>query len=786
MTKDEILKAMSLKQKIAYCSGEDFWHTKCVPQCGVDSIMVADGPHGLRKQENTADMLGLNESIKATSFPTAVLSACSFDVELLHKMGQAIAREAKNNEVSVILGPGINIKRNPLCGRNFEYFSEDPYLAGKLGAAFVKGVQSTGIGTSVKHFALNSQEYKRFSSDSIVDERTMREVYLAPFEEVVKEGKPDTVMCAYNKINGTYCSENKWLLTDVLRKEWGFDGAVVTDWGAMNNRMESFRAGCDLSMPGGSAYMEAEAVEAVKTGILSEKDVDTSVSRILDLVEKKQAVFKEFKAPTAQEKEDILGNHYQLAMQIAMESAVLLKNDDAILPAKEEDVAFIGYMAKELRYQGAGSSHINPWKLTDVVDVCENIPFAAGCDVYGDTDNEKLAEAAKLAASVNIPIVFAGLPDAYESEGFDREHMQMPEGHLALIEAVANANPNTVVVLFAGSVIEVPFVNKVKAILYMGLPGEAGGEAVCNLLFGKAGPCGKLAETWPIKYEDCVCGDYYGQKDAEYREGVYVGYRYYQKADIPVQYPFGYGLSYTDFEYSNLIIEGNKVTCTITNVGKVKGKEIVQLYIESLEENAYRPLRELKAFTKVELESGESKVVSFELDDRCFAIWQNEWVIPKGEYKISLGKNCQDMCLSAKVEKDGQEINYDSLPKWYTELNDSPSQSDFEQLIGRKMTKETVKKGQYTMQNTVMEMKDDSFVMKMVFKIIENMMAKKFGGKKDYRNPSFKLMVIMAADCSLSGMKINSGMRNYLVEGFLEIANGHFFKGIGKIMKRVK
>lgn len=786
MSREEILEKMSLKEKIAYCSGEDFWHTKSVSSYAVESIMMADGPHGLRKQENTADMLGLNESVKATSFPTASISACSFDVDLISRMGQAIATEAKNHEVSVILGPGINIKRNPLCGRNFEYFSEDPYLSGKLASAFVQGAKKEEIGTCLKHFALNNQEYKRFSSDSLADERTMREIYLSAFETAVKEGRPDMVMCAYNKINGTYCSDNRWLLTDVLRNEWGFDGTVVTDWGAMSDRVKSFQAGCDLCMPGGSAYMEAEAFEAVQNGGLSEKDIDSCVSRIMHLAECKSAVFAKLPETTAEETEAVLERHCELAKKIALESAVLLKNENSILPASKEEVAFMGYMAKELRYQGAGSSHINPWKIENIIEVCPEVPFAEGYDVHGDTDDTKLAEAVELAKKVKIPVIFAGLPDAYESEGFDREHMQMPRGHLDLIEAVAKVNSDTVVVLFSGSVVEVPFIDSVKAILYMGLPGQSGARATCELLFGETNPCGKLAETWPIKYEDCISSDYYGQKDAEYREGIYVGYRYYLSADIPVRFPFGYGLSYTQFTYSDLQVKENVVTCMVTNTGTVLGKEIVELYIETLAKGCYRAKRELKGFQKVELLPGESKQVTFVLDERSFSVWQDGWVIPKGVYRICIGQNCEEIVLDAHVEKDGEDINYIGLPSWYLKISDSPSQKDFEQLLGRKIEKKSVKKGQYTMQNTVMEMKEDSVVMKLLFKVIENMMAKKFGGKKDYRNPSFKMMVLTAADCSLSGMKINSGMKNYLVEGLLEIANGHFFKGIRKVMKRVK
>ena len=786
MNRDEVIRNMSLKQKVAYCSGEDCWHTKCMPSCDVDSIMVADGPHGLRKQENTADILGLNESVKATSFPTASIIACSFDVELTSQVGSAIAREAGNNEVSVVLGPGVNIKRNPLCGRNFEYFSEDPYLAGKLGAAFVNGVQSQETGACVKHFALNSQEYKRFVSDSLADERTMREIYLAPFETVVKEGKPDMVMSAYNKVNGTYCSENKWLLNDVLRNEWGYKGVVVTDWGAMNNRIAGFKAGCDLCMPGGSAYMEAETVEAVQKGQLSEQDINASVSRILSLVENKRRILENSIAKTEKEKEEVLKQHYKLAKEVATESAVLLKNENSILPVKKENIAFIGNMAKEFRYQGAGSSHINPWKIPNPLEICSQVPFAEGYDVYGEITPEKLIEAVELAKIVETPIVFAGLPDAYESEGFDRDHMHMPKGHLELIRRVSEANSSTVVVLFSGSPVEVPFIDDVKAILYMGLPGEGGAEAVCEILFGKVNPCGKLAETWPLKYKDCISSDYYGQRNAEYREGIYVGYRYYLSADIPVRFPFGYGLSYTEFTYSNLVVDENKVTCTITNTGNVDGKEIVQLYVGQNIVNAYRPKRELKAFKKIMLKAGESRQITFEMDDRSFSIWQNGWIVPKGEYKVGIGASCEDIRLEQVIWKDGDDINYNGLPKWYTKPSDYISQQDFEMLLGRKIEEASAKKGEYTMQNTIMDMKDESFVMRMVFKVIENMMAKKFGGKKDYRNPSFRMMVVTAADCTLSGMKINSGMKNYLIEGLLEMANGHFFKGIGKMMKRVK
>ena len=784
MKLDEICAEMPLEDKIALGSGKDFWHTKEMQHYDIPSIMVADGPHGLRKQPEDADMLGINKSVEATCFPTAVSSACSWDIKLIAQVGEAIAKEAKANGVSVILGPGANIKRNPLCGRNFEYFSEDPYLTGKMAASFIKGVQSTGIGTSVKHFAMNNQEYKRFSSDSIVDEKTMREIYLSGFEIAVREGKPASVMCCYNKINGTYGSDNKQLLTDILRKEWGYEGLVITDWGAMNNRIKAYEAGCDLSMPGGSAYMEKECVEAVKNGTLSEEYVNSSVKRVIRLAKQGVKAIENAEAVDMQK-------HFELARKTAEESAVLLKNEGQILPLQKKDgVAFIGHMAQQIRYQGAGSSHINPWKVVNAIESCPDVKYATGCRADGSTCQELLDEACRLAAESEIAVVFAGLTDSYEAEGFDRETMKMPDGHIELIEAVASKNSNTIVVLMCGSVVEVPWIDKVKALLYMGLPGEAGGEAIVNLLFGTVNPSGKLAETWPILYEDCVNASYYGKgyKDAQYREGIYVGYRYYQKANVPVRFPFGFGLSYTNFTYRDLKVEGRTVTCKIKNTGNVLGKEIVQLYIEYKGNEQYRPLRELKSFIKVELKPKEEKLVRFQLNGRSFAIWENGWTIPSGVYAICIGSSSEKMELTQEIplmdEESQQAISEKKLPNWYYNPKGTPTQKEFEQLIGRSIVEKTPKKGEFTMENTVIEMKEDSVIMKILYKVIEKVVAKGFGGKPDYENPSFKMMFYSAADCSLTGIKVNTGMNNYLLEGLLEIANGRLLKGLKMILKR--
>ena len=778
MNIEQILENMTLEEKIALCSGADFWHTKEIKNHGIPSMMMSDGPHGLRKQPESVDMLGINESVPATSFPTASISACSWDQELLKREGEAIAREAIANRVNMILGPGANIKRSPLCGRNFEYFSEDPYLTGKMAAAQIAGIEKTGVGSCLKHFALNNQEYKRFSSNSIVDERAMREIYLTGFEMAVKEGKPSSLMSSYNKINGVYSSDNRWLLTDVLRNDWNFDGLVVTDWGGMSDRIKAFEAGCDLMMPGGSDYMEKDVLEAVKSGALSEEMINISVRRILELIAK-----TECESPKAVDMEA----HHRLSRKIAEESAVLLKNDDHMLPLKMEDeIVFVGHMASRIRYQGSGSSHINPHQLVNITDVCPDRCFVEGCLPDGSTNERLLKEIQEASKKASKVIVFAGLTDIYESEGFDREHMKMPEGHVQMIEKAAEANPNVIVVLMSGSVVEVPWISKVKAVLYMGLPGQAGGEAIANLLSGKVNPSGKLAETWPIVYEDCICKDYYGapHKDAQYRESIYVGYRYYETAGVKVRFPFGYGLSYTSFEYENLRIEGNRVSCTVRNTGSMEGKEVVQLYVEPIQTLIHRPACELKGFEKVHLMPGESKQVTFLLNDRSFAVWDAGWKVPKGDYRIRVGSHCQDARLMQEVYKEGESVvSAVNVSGWYRNLQGIPQKEDLEWLIGEKIEERSVRKGMFTKENSVMEMKEHSLVMKLVYKGFELAMAKKYGGR-DYSNPTFKMMMMTAMDCPISGMQINGGIKGQVLQGLVEIANGHLFKGIRLTVKK--
>ncbi len=770
MNIEAILSKMTLQDKIALCSGADFWQTKAMGQYNIPSIFMCDGPHGLRKQEAGADMLGINESIPATCFPTAVTTSMSWDVALMERIGRAIGKEASACGVDLVLGPGANIKRDPKCGRNFEYISEDPYVTGKMAAGLIRGLQANGTSASLKHFACNQQEISRFTSDGILDQRTLREIYLTGFEIAVKEGNPGTVMCSYPKINGIHASDHKELLTDILRTEWGFDGLVVTDWGAMNDRIRGFRAGCDLSMPGGSNYMEAEVLEAVRSGKLSEAAVDTSARRVLELV---------FKATDLQSAPFDQEEHHTLAREAAEAGAVLLKNQGNILPLQaEQKLALIGAMAKHPRYQGAGSSHINPFRVVSAVEAMPCYTYAPGCDEKGNTTDSLLAEAVAAAKGAEVAVLFVGLPGKYESEGFDRDTLQMPDGHLRLIDEVSKANPNTVVVLSCGAVVECPWEGSVKAILYMGLPGQAGGEAIANLLYGKVNPSGKLTESWPYLYADCPTAGCFGTKDAQYREGIYVGYRYYDKAGVQVRWPFGYGLSYTTFAYSDLRVEDNRVTVTVTNTGAVAGAEVIQLYIAPHTPGLHRPVKELKGFQKVFLQPGESVAVEFILDERNFAVWDGTWKVPAGSYDILAGN------LKVALQKDGTEVPAPAWQNgsWYETPKGTPTQTQWEAMLGRKYIEAVPTKGQFTMDNSVIEMKDHSLIMRIMFKATESVISKGFGGKKDYENPDFRMMMAASAGGPLRSMQISGGIRGGLFKGLLHMANGHYFKGIRAII----
>lgn len=778
----ETISGMSLQDKVAFCTGADFWQTKKMEKYGIPAIRMADGPHGLRCQKGETDMVGVNQSLPATCFPAAVTAGATWDEALYAEEGAAIGQEGLEAKVQVILGPGCNIKRNPLGGRNFEYLSEDPFAAGKMAAAFIRGMQSTGASASVKHFAANSQEYKRMNGDSQMDERTLREIYLSAFEIAVREGHPETVMCAYNKINVEHCSDSKKLLTDILRSDWGFDGMVVTDWGAMNDRIKGFRTGCDLNMPGGSDYMEQAVLRAVKKGILSEADIDASVERILRLVER---------AGQAKPVTVDLDGHHALAQKIAEQGAVLLKNEGGLLPIADPDIVLIGFMAKHLRYQESGSSHINPTKLVSLTDAMPKTPFVACCDAEGVVTAEGLREATAAAKAHAVAVMVAGLPDAYESEAVDRERMGLPEGHNRMIEAVASANPNTVVVLLGGSPMELPWAEKVRAILYMGLPGQAGGQAAANLLTGRVNPSGKLMETWPLSYTDVVSRETFGKRNVEYREGIYVGYRYYDKAGQRVRFPFGHGLSYTSFTYSDLVINGHTIRFRLTNSGAVGGFEVAQLYISPPKAGLHRPQRELKGFAKVYLAPGEGKTVEMELNDRSFSVWSDGWKIPGGTYLVQVGASSRDIRLQTEIKRDGEDVPAPEWQQgsWYETLRGLPGRKEWERLMGHPAAiASEPRKGQFTMDNSCLEMKDSSLLMKIQYKVTEHIIAKEFGGKKDLSNPAYRMILISAVDCPLRAAVINSTgrMSDALGRGLLWMANGHILKGIQQICFPVK
>lgn len=667
----ELVAQMTLEEKAGLCSGLDFWHTKSVERLGVESVMVSDGPHGLRKQDQEADHLGMNDSIKAVCMPAACATAASFDREQLYRVGQAIGDSCQHEKLGVVLGPAVNIKRSPLCGRNFEYFSEDPYLAGEMSAAFINGVQSRNVGTSIKHFAANNQEHRRMSSSSNADERTLREIYFPAFETAVKKAQPWTVMCSYNRINGVYASEDLWLLTRVLREDWGFEGYVVSDWGAVSDRVAGLKAGLDLEMPASGGVNDAKIVEAVRNGTLDEAVVDLAAERILRIN------YKYLDNARPETPWDMEAQHL-LSAEVAADSMVLLKNEGVLPLNKEDTVAFIGEFAVKPRFQGGGSSHINSFKTTSAMEAAEGlkVTYARGYSVAADSTTEEwIDEAVEAAKHAKVAVIFAGLPDSYESEGYDRTHMQLPACQNRLIEAVAAANPNTVVVLHNGSPVEMPWIGHVKGVLEAYLGGQAVGLATARVLFGEVNPSGRLPESFPKKLSDNPSYLYYGGEGdrADYREGVFVGYRYYDRKDMEVLFPFGYGLSYTTFAYSNLRLSAETIsdtdtltaTVTVKNTGSRTGKTVVQLYVGDQESTVFRPVRELKDFAKVELQPGESRDVTFTLDKRAFAYWNEEihdWHVESGEFTIEVGQSSRNMECSASV----YVMSTVKLPKHYT------------------------------------------------------------------------------------------------------------------------
>ena len=691
-----LLKELTLEEKCALLSGAETFKTRGMPQHGIPQIWLSDGPHGLRKQAGESDHLGLNPSVPATCFPTASAVANSWDAALGEEIGAALGEEAAAQEVSVVLGPGLNMKRNPLCGRSFEYFSEDPYLAGKLAAGYIRGIQSKGVAACPKHFAVNSQETRRMASDSIVDERTLREIYLTGFEIAVKEGHPRSIMSSYNLVNGTYANENKHLLMEILRGEWGFDGAVITDWGGSNDHALGVKNGSTLEMPAPGGDSVRELLAAVESGKISESDIDARLSELLLLV------FDTKAALDAAPREFDAAAHHALARRAAEESLVLLKNEGSLLPlAAGSKVAVIGDFAKNPRYQGAGSSMVNSTQVDVLLDKLIDselnvIGYQQGFDRHGKPDAALQKSACELATQADTVILCMGLDEIAESEGLDRSNLRLAQNQVDLLQAVAAVNPKIVVVLYSGSVVETPWLDNCQALLYAALGGQAGAGAVADALTGKVNPCGKLAETWPLAYADVPSAADFAtrRKTVEYREGLYIGYRYFTTAEKAVRFPFGYGMSYTTFAYSDMAADEQGVSLTVTNTGSVAGTEIVQLYIAKKNSELFRPAKELKGFARVTLAPGEKQRITIMLDDKAFRFWNvkaNRWEIEGGEYELLVGASVEDIRLCEKISVHGTATVHPyedrDLDCYYKGNVLHVSDADFEKLLGHPIPK---------------------------------------------------------------------------------------------------
>ncbi len=792
----ELVAQMTLTEKASLTSGKDVWHTKAIERLGIPSIMVADGPHGLRKQVDSSDNLGLKGSVPATCFPTASATACSFDRALLCEIGEAIGEECREEDVSVVLGPGVNIKRSPLCGRNFEYFSEDPCLAGELAAAFITGVQSQNVGTSLKHFALNDQETRRMTSESVCDERAFREIYLPAFERAVKKARPWTVMSSYNMLFGKYASDNRVLLTNILREEWGYDGLVVSDWGGTNDRVPALHAGMDVEMPGPAHLDDVSVAAAVRSGALKENELNESAARVIALVEK---------SSLRRKAEGTKPGHHALAKRAARESAVLLKNDGALLPGNlSQSAAVIGAFAKSPRYQGAGSSKINPTRLDNAFDELTKLglafDYADGYDLEDDApDEEKILAACRAAEGKQIVYLFAGLPDSYESEGYDRVKLTMPESHVQLIRRVAKVNPNVVVILSGGSVIDLAWENSARAILLAGLSGQAGAGAIAELLLGMDSPCGKLAETWCLRLEDNPSFAYFPgyPKTVEYRESIYVGYRYYDKAEKPVRYPFGHGLSYTTFAYENVRVAGDlhvgiTVSVDVINTGDRKGAEIVQLYVAPPASRIYKAAQELKGFTKLRLQPGERRTATFALDARDFAFYdvsQHAWRTENGVYGIRIGASSRDIHCEAAFTAERADAfdapipSYsESAPCYYDLSNGIQSVPDdaFAAVLGREIPpRERIPGTPHTRNSTFTDIQD-KWIGRRIAGIIDRQV------KKMYRDdPAMRAITDnMMADAPLRMLLMTGSITLEKLDGLVDMLNGKFFRGLGALLKK--
>lgn len=799
-----LIAQMTLEEKASLCSGLDFWYLKGIDRLGIPSIMVTDGPHGLRKAVGGGGEIGINDSVPATCFPPAVTLASTWNRDLVYAVGIALGEECREEKVGVILGPGANIKRSPLCGRNFEYFSEDPYLSGEMAKSHIKGVQSQGIGTSLKHYVANNQEFRRMVINAVIDERALREIYLAGYEIAVKGAQPQTLMCAYNRINDIYASDHKKLMRDILKEEWGHEGLVVTDWGAMNERVKALAAGTELEMPGVANGNDAKLVEAVRSGQLDEDVLDDSVERILTMIVQAEGTLSEEYTYNRQ-------THHSLARHVAGEGAVLLKNNDAVLPLqKETKIALIGRFAKTPRYQGAGSSLINPTRVDNLYDEIkklvgvETIPYAPGYTKKGDHPEETLLEEAIVtAANADVVLICAGLTDRYEVEGLDRVDMKLPPGHDALIQRIAENHSSVVVILSHGSPVEMPWAASVSGILEEYLGGQAGAGAIAEILYGKINPSGKLAETFPHKLADNPSYHYFpgGPATVEYRESIYVGYRYYDTVAQEVLFPFGHGLSYTAFEYSDLQCSQRQLSNTDTltvrakvkNTGDRAGKEIIQLYVRDIESTPFRPDKELKAFTKIALQPGEERVVTFTLDQRAFAYYDVDlkaWHVEEGDFEILVGASSRDIRLQGNVKVTPERVatpqRNNELAAYHNFPKGTPiSQKDFEALIGRPVPpNERSQKGEYTINTPVADMRE-TFLGWLLFKVIDRQVSKMISGIEE--TPTALLMTSMAQEMPLRGIFLVGGsITRETLEALLVMLNGQFFKGVRALIKAVR
>lgn len=787
MKHTDIIEKMTIEEKAAILSGKNVWQSRNIDRLGIPSIFCADGPHGIRKQAREGDHLGLNASLPSTCFPTAASISNSWDMDLCREIGEALGEEASALEVNVLLGPGLNIKRSPLCGRNFEYFSEDPYLSGKLAAAYINGIQSQGVYACPKHFAVNSQELRRMAMNSVVDERTLREIYLEGFEIAVKEGGARSIMTSYNEVNGVYANENEHLLKDILRGEWGFDGIVITDWGGSNDHVKGVAAGSNLEMPSPGLHSARELIAAVENGSLSmealETNVDDLLEAVLALTGNRENKGKSF------DKE----GHHKLAQKAEEESIVLLKNEDELLPLKPGcKVALIGDFAFTPRYQGAGSSLVNPIRVENMEEMIRDYPLeVAGCargySRGGKTDVTLREKALKLAAQADVVLYCFGLDEISESEGMDRIHMGIPQNQISLLTALSEINPNVVGILSAGSAIEMPWQECCKSLLHGYLGGEAGPSAMLRVITGEVNPSGRLSETYPLRYEDTPAYRYFpgAERCSQYREGIYVGYRYYDTGKVKVQYPFGYGLSYTTFSYKDLEVLENEVRFTLTNTGKADGKEVVQFYVGGPKGRIFRPEKELKGFKKVFLKAGESKVITLPFDDKTFRYWNrltNRFEVEGGVYYIFIGANVADIRLLQTVTREGTTEDWpykaETLKSYYTGRISQVPEKEFETLLGHPVP-EGKWSGDLSLNDALCQMYyAKSPLARLVWRILTGLKNKSEEKGKPDLNLLFIYNMPFRGIAKMTGGAVSMDM----AEGMVLAVNGHFFRGMRRII----